>query len=94
MKSLRLLVVLVGLLGITLFISGAVIGEPCQPSVSVARPDWWVLANTYGSFDLIAYPIQGVVFGLNEQQANTLKNARQVGLAPNGDGSYRLCSFR
>jgi len=94
METRILILVLVGLAGLVLLISGAVVSNPCQPTVVVERPDWWVLANSVGTFDLIAYPFQGVVFDLNAQQATALKNARQVGLAPKGDGAFQLCSFR
>ncbi|MBI5301235.1 MAG: hypothetical protein HY868_03790 [Chloroflexi bacterium] len=94
MKKLTLLFVLVGLMGLTLLTIGAIANEPCQTTITSERPDWWVLANTYDTFDLIVYSERAVVFDLTGQQANALKNAHQVGLSKETGGRFRLCSFR
>ena len=93
MKTLGLCTLL-GLIVIALLTTGASSEQPCQPSMVADRPDWWVLANTYGTFDLIVYPAHAVVFDLSVQQANTLNQADQVGVTQQANGMFMLCSFR
>lgn len=94
MRTLGLVALLIGLMAIALLTIGASMDRPCQTSVSANRPDWWVLSNNYGTFDLIVYPEHAVVFDLTAQQATNLKNASQVGLSQQANGSFQLCSFR
>lgn len=94
MKALGILTLLAGVLVIGLLTIGATTYQPCQSTISADRPDWWVLSNTSGTFDLIVYTERAVVFDLNAQQANSLKNASQVGLRQQANGTFQLCSFR
>jgi hypothetical protein len=93
-KLLPRLVLIIGLFGLALTLTGAINYQPCQPSISSERDDWWVLANTVGTYDLIVYSQHAVVFDLTERDANALQDARVVGLARQNDGHFRLCSFR
>jgi hypothetical protein len=93
-KLLVRLILITGLVGMALTIVGAVNYEPCQPTISSERNDWWVLPNTVGTYDLIVYSHHAVVFDLTEQDAKALRTARLVGLSRQNDGQFRLCSFR
>lgn len=94
MRSLGILAVLIGLVVLMLLTVGATTYQPCQVTITADRPDWWILSNGYGTYDLIVYPEHIIVFDLNAQQANNLKNANQIGLSQKNDGTLQLCSFR
>lgn len=85
---------LIGLIVIALLAIGASSEQPCQSSIVANRPDWWVLTNNYGTFDLIVYPAHVVVFDLSIQQAHTLNKVNQVGVTYQADGTFMLCRFR
>lgn len=86
--------VVLGLLGVMFMLMGAMVYDPCIPTLTADKSDWWVLQNRFGTFDLIDYTHRVVVFDLTAQQGNALKKATHVELASDGNGGYRLCSFR
>lgn len=80
----------------TLAFSGAGVQtlDTCTPVIKSDGADWWVLQNRYGTFDLIVYSHQAVVFDLSSETGKALKQAKHVEVGRKIDGSYRLCSFK
>jgi uncharacterized membrane protein YkvI len=80
----------------TLAFSGASIQplDTCTPIIQSDGTDWWVLQNRYGTYDLIVYSHQAVVFDLSNETTQALKQAQHVEVGRKLDGSYRLCSFK
>lgn len=66
----------------------------CSADVTVEKPNWSVLANVYGTSDLVVYSLHMVVFNLTALQVDVLKTAHQVELSQSPDGAWQVCGSR
>ena len=99
-RLLTLILLCVSLIQVKMLTSGdrwmtsQVVEQKCSATITVERPEWLVLANSYGASDLVAYPIQAIVFNLTLTQVDALKTAHQVQLSQAANGAWQICEFQ